>query len=102
MGWDIPTRWAVDQQGFPWMDNAHGHPLHPVTERTLLQEAKVENDQAAVKAIAAALGAEVPLSREELAFNRGVEAAVSVFLVRLEGSEQLTQAAEAARARRKS
>lgn len=27
IGWDIPTRWAVDSDDQWWMDNGHGHAL---------------------------------------------------------------------------
>lgn len=30
VGWDIPTRWAIDNSGQRWEDNAHGHNLKPV------------------------------------------------------------------------
>ncbi len=30
IGWEIPTRWAVDASGQRWEDNAHGHPLQPI------------------------------------------------------------------------
>ena len=26
-GWDIPTRWAIDNKSQCWIDNGHGHPL---------------------------------------------------------------------------
>lgn len=27
VGWDIPTRWAIDEDLRCWADNGHGHPL---------------------------------------------------------------------------
>ena len=43
-GWDIPTRYAVDANGVPWMDNAHGHPLEQTTWHTLIINAEHDAD----------------------------------------------------------
>lgn len=38
VGWDIPTRWAVDSDKRCWMDNAHGHKLDTCKVTELLKE----------------------------------------------------------------
>ena len=49
IGWDIPTKWAIDEHGQCWMDNAHGHALEPVEQRVLLGEASGESDETVTK-----------------------------------------------------
>ena len=41
-GWDIPTRWAVDDKGQCWMNNAHGGHLSKVTPEQLIGTAEDE------------------------------------------------------------
>ena len=45
MGWDIPTRWAIDSENICWMDGAHGGSLHPVSRKTLLSETDEYSDK---------------------------------------------------------
>jgi len=47
VGWDIPTRYAIDGDRGCWMDNAHGHALMPVEKEELLQLAcnELRNDE---------------------------------------------------------
>lgn len=40
VGWDIPTRWAVDALGRAWADNAHGGAMDSCTPDSLLSEAR--------------------------------------------------------------
>lgn len=42
VGWDIPTRYAVDSAGTVWMDNAHGGTLWPATAEELVCAAQSE------------------------------------------------------------
>lgn len=44
IGWDIPTRWAVDASDQRWEDNAHGHPLQPVRQISFHRGLKPKNE----------------------------------------------------------
>lgn len=51
-GWDIPTRWAIDGADRCWMDNAHGHPLEPISVKDLLNYmADCEGQRQKIRAI---------------------------------------------------
>lgn len=37
VGWDIPTRFAIDAKNTCYIDNAHGHPMHPTSTSDFLK-----------------------------------------------------------------
>jgi len=69
VGWDIPTRWAIDANKQCWKDNAHGHPLQPCSEQELLGE--YADDECGRNTVRAYLG----LSPEEPSWMRMARAA---------------------------
>lgn len=54
VGWDIPTRWAIDGAGQCWLDDAHGGLLVPCEQAAFLRA--LSEDMPAVNAARAALG----------------------------------------------
>lgn len=59
VGWDIPTRWAVDASGQTWRDNAHGGAMHRCKTEDLLSEA--QGDLEVLQTIHKLLGKKPPL-----------------------------------------
>ena len=45
LGWDIPTRYTIDNSNQCWMDNAHGHSLSPVEDKELLSICENQQDR---------------------------------------------------------
>lgn len=43
VGWDIPTRWAIDDSGQRWEDNGHGHDLKRKEKNMDLQVVDTDN-----------------------------------------------------------
>lgn len=69
VGWDIPTRWAIDANKQCWKDNAHGYPLQPCSEQELLAE--YADDERGRNTVRAYLG----LAPEEPSWMRMARAA---------------------------
>lgn len=60
VGWDIPTRWAIDAHKKCWMDDAHGGSLNPVEEGYLLSLLR-EDGRYSLNGVCTALGRKPPL-----------------------------------------
>lgn len=59
VGWDIPTRWAVDARGKTWVNDAHGGPMGRCIVEVLLSQAN--NDPESLKTIYEVLGKKPPM-----------------------------------------
>jgi len=51
IGWDIPTRWAIDANNQCWANDAHGGCLHKSEVFTLLADAESERDKNNIRRI---------------------------------------------------
>ena len=56
VGWDIPTRWAIDANGQCYMDGAHGGAMCVTTKERLLKELGEDGDEENEAVARASLG----------------------------------------------
>lgn len=62
LGWDIPTRYAIDADRGCWIDNAHGHPLVPIEKKEFLHfiRSELRDDEATIKRLHEVLEVDSP------------------------------------------